>query len=256
MTRLPTRLRPFLPLAAFSAAVLLAAWSAPRRAAPELLPAAVPLSAPAAERTHHHLLALAPGLRPDVFARALGAWRRAAAEGTARRPVLTIIDYSLPSTERRLWVLDLERGRLLFHEFVAHGRRTGENLARRFSNRVGSNQTSLGVFVTGDTYVGRNGYSLRLRGLERGFNDQAERRAIVVHGADYVSPELAGRTGRLGRSQGCPAVRPEIAAALIDEIKGGSVVFSWYPDPRYARATRLAVPAPLDEPGDSLAAAS
>ena len=166
-----------------------------------------------------------------VLTLALGAGRCAAANGLAEEPrTLTIIDYSKPSTEPRLWVLDLETRSLLYEELVAHGQGSGDNLATRFSNDPDSHQTSLGLFVTDTTYVGRNGYSLRLDGLEPGFNDRARERAIVMHGAPYVNDDISKSLGRLGRSHGCPAVRDGIARELIDRVKGGGLVFAYYPD--------------------------
>ena len=146
------------------------------------------------------------------------------------KPILTVIDYSLPSTERRLWVLDLASGETLFHELVAHGSGSGDNFAVLFSNVEGSKQSSLGLFRTGETYEGRHGYSLRLAGLEPGVNDRAEERAIVMHGADYVTDEFAERNGRLGRSWGCPALDPDIHHRVIDTIKDGTALFAYYPD--------------------------
>ena len=172
---------------------------------------------------------LAPDLRDEALQPALRAWEHLRGEGIATRPLLTVIDYGLPSTTPRLWVFDLDTRRLLYHELVAHGRNTGGDLATTFSNAEGSLQTSLGSFVTGATYTGRNGYSMRLLGLDAGRNDQALARAIVMHGASYVDPEFARKVGRLGRSWGCPAVRPAIAHELIDAIKEGSVVFAWHP---------------------------
>jgi hypothetical protein len=169
------------------------------------------------------------GLRAEVLAAALRAQARALHAGAADGRILTVIDYSLPSRARRLWVLDLARDSVLAHELVAHGRNTGDDLARRFSNRPGSLQSSLGTFVTGRTYRGRHGLSLRLRGLDAGLNDRAEARAIVVHGADYVSPGIVRRLGRLGRSQGCPALEPDVAARVIGLIRDGSVLFAWHP---------------------------
>lgn len=159
--------------------------------------------------------------------------------GAQHSATLSVIDYSRPSTEPRLWVFDLGRQRLLFEELVAHGRNTGENLAARFSNAQGSYMSSLGAFQTQESYVGQNGYSLRLRGLEQGFNDQARERAIVIHGAPYVSEELIRSQGRLGRSLGCPAVRTAIARPLIDAIRGGSFVFAYYPDQAWLSRSRL-----------------
>jgi hypothetical protein len=146
---------------------------------------------------------------------------------------LAVIDYSLPSTQPRLWVFDVQRPRLLFEELVAHGRNTGEQRAERFSNVLGSKMSSIGLFLTADTYVGSNGYSLRLQGLEKGFNDLAMERAIVMHGAPYVSAAIAERLGRLGRSWGCPAVRQEMARAIIDTLKGGTLLFAYYPDRKW-----------------------
>jgi hypothetical protein len=152
---------------------------------------------------------------------------------------LGVIDYSRPSTEPRLWVFDLARRKLLFEEWVAHGRNSGENLTTRFSNRDGSYMTSLGGFAAQETYMGGNGYSLRLRGLEPGFNDHARDRAIVMHGAPYVNPAAAKLQGRLGRSLGCPAVRPAVARQLIDAIRGGTFVFAYYPDQVWLQRSRL-----------------
>ena len=146
---------------------------------------------------------------------------------------LAVIDYSLPSTQPRLWIFDVARGQLLYQELVAHGRNTGERLAQRFSNVEGSKMSSLGLFQATETYVGSNGYSLRLRGLDAGFNDNALARAIVMHGAPYVSEAIADRLGRIGRSWGCPAVRPEVARTVIDTLKGGALLFAYYPDRKW-----------------------
>jgi hypothetical protein len=152
---------------------------------------------------------------------------------------LGVIDYSRPSTEPRLWVFDLARQKLLFEEWVAHGRNSGGNLTTQFSNREGSYMTSLGGFAAQETYMGGNGYSLRLRGLEPGFNDAARERAIVMHGAPYVNPAAAKLQGRLGRSLGCPAVRPAVARQLIDSIREGTFVFAYYPDQDWLQRSRL-----------------
>jgi hypothetical protein len=152
---------------------------------------------------------------------------------------LAVIDYSVPSTKPRLWVFDLVQGRLLFQELVAHGRNTGEHVAERFSNVEGSKMSSLGLFQTTETYYGSNGYSLRLRGLDEGFNDNALSRAIVMHGAPYVSQAIAERLGRIGRSWGCPAVRPEVARTVIDTLKGGALLFAYYPDRKWLSQSPL-----------------
>ena len=152
---------------------------------------------------------------------------------------LAVIDYSLPSTQPRLWIFDVVRGRLLYQELVAHGRNTGERLAERFSNVEGSKMSSLGLYQTAETYYGSNGYSLRLRGLDAGFNDNALSRAIVMHGAPYVSEAIAERLGRIGRSWGCPALRPEVARTVIDTLKGGALLFAYYPDRKWLAESPL-----------------
>jgi hypothetical protein len=154
-------------------------------------------------------------------------------------PTLTVIDYSRPSTDPRLWVFDVASGRLLFKELVAHGRGTGENMAEHFSDTMDSHQSSLGLFVARDTYVGHNGYSLRLDGLEPGFNARARERAIVMHGAPYVEANFAAKQGRLGRSWGCPALREAVAHDIIDTVQGGGVIFSYYPDSNWLKRSRF-----------------
>ena len=176
------------------------------------------------------LVKAAPDANAKVIALAVRAAQCRLAQGEVPAQRLAVIDYSLPSTEQRLWVFDLKRRTLLFHELVAHGRNSGENMASQFSNQNESMATSLGLYRTRSTYVGQNGYSLRMEGLEPGFNDRAFDRAIVIHGAPYVSRDLARLNGRIGRSLGCPAVRPAIAHQLIDSMKDGQLLFSYYPD--------------------------
>ena len=177
------------------------------------------------------LTSQAPGLHANVLKLALNAERCAAEQGLVkRRNLLTVIDYSIASTEPRLFVFDLAARKLLFRELVAHGKNSGDKETHFFSNDPGSLATSLGLFVTEDTYVGHNGYSLRLKGLEPGFNDMALDRAIVMHGAYYVSQAAIKALGRLGRSWGCPAVRAEVSQKLINTIRGGSAIFAYYPD--------------------------
>lgn len=175
----------------------------------------------------------APELNPEVLQAALSAATCAQRQDEVKRKVLSVIDYSLPSTQPRLWVFDLEKRELLFHELVAHGVNTGENMATRFSNIEGSRQSSLGLFLTDKTYIGRNGYSLKLHGLEEGINHRALERTIVLHGAWYVSETFRREHGRLGRSWGCPAVKKEVAKPLIDTIKDGSLLFVYYPDQKW-----------------------
>jgi hypothetical protein len=180
------------------------------------------------------------GIAPDVLQLALGAVTCATRLGDIKAPpTLTVIDYSLPSVEQRLWVFDLSDGTLLFRELVAHGRNTGDNIATRFSDSMNSRQSSIGLFVTADTYIGSNGYSLRLDGLERGFNANARERAIVMHGAPYVDAKLAATQGRIGRSWGCPALREAVAPQVINTIRGGGVIFSYYPDSNWLKSSRF-----------------
>lgn len=183
------------------------------------------------------LVKAAPDANSNVIALAVRASQCSRAQGGAPAQRLAVIDYSLPSTEQRLWVFDLKRRKLLFHELVAHGRNSGENMATLFSNQNESFATSLGLFRTQESYLGQNGYSLRMEGLEPGFNDNAFDRAIVIHGAPYVSPVLARINGRIGRSLGCPAVRPAIARRLIDSMKDGQLLFSYYPDQRWLKSS-------------------
>jgi hypothetical protein len=168
-------------------------------------------------------------LDEDVLGLALNAASCAVRSGAAGNPkTLTVIDYSRPSTQERLWVIDLTTHELLYEELVAHGQGSGGVTANMFSNEAETHQTSLGLFKTDSTYVGKNGYSLRLDGLDRGLNDRARERAIVMHGAPYVSEAYVKANGRLGRSWGCPAIRPEVTKELIDRVKGGGLVFAYH----------------------------
>ena len=148
--------------------------------------------------------------------------------------VLSIVDFSLPSSQKRLFVIDMLNGRLLFNTLVAHGRNSGTLMATRFSNRINSYMSSLGFYLTGDAFIGSHGYSLQLEGLERGWNDHASSRRIIMHPADYVSEAHIQEWGYLGRSEGCPAIPETLNAPIIDEIKGGSCLFLYAPDKRYA----------------------
>lgn len=214
-----------------------------RAAAWALLAAAVALAGPAGAadpRSLDSLAAAVPALDRGVLRLALRA--SACAERHGLLPdgdTLTVIDYSRPSSEPRLFVLDLAQRALRHQELVAHGRGSGEHLATSFSNQPGSLQSSLGLFVTLGTYVGRHGRSLRLLGLEPGFNDRAEERAIVMHGAEYVSAAFAALHGRLGRSLGCPALALDVAPRVIDAIRGGSPLFAYYPDSAWLRGSRF-----------------
>ena len=142
------------------------------------------------------------------------------------KQLLTVIDYSKPSSENRLWVFDLKRGKALFNTYVSHGRNSGGLNATSFSNSPGSLKSSIGVFLTKQPYIGKNGYSLRLRGLEPGINDNAYNRSVVVH-------------GQVGRSWGCPAVSDDLAKSLINTIKDNTLIVAYYPDRNWLSNSRF-----------------
>jgi hypothetical protein len=178
--------------------------------------------------------------RREVLDLALAAYACAAREGRFQRPLLTLIDYSLPSSQPRLWVIDLETMRILYHELVAHGDRSGaSSLAVAFSNRIDSHQSSLGLFRTDEVYTGAYGYSLRLSGLEAGVNDNARARAIVIHGAPQVSRAAVAAWGAVGTTWGCPGLPEEVSAQVIDTIAGGSALFAYYPDAEWLGSSRF-----------------
>ncbi|TAK39241.1 MAG: murein L,D-transpeptidase catalytic domain family protein [Lysobacteraceae bacterium] len=183
------------------------------------------------------LRAIAPKADPGVLALALEARQCAVGSGDVEADSrLAVIDYSRPSTERRMWVFDMADAaapKLLYNEYVAHGQGSGGNVPTRFSNQDGTHATSLGSFVTAETYYGSNGYSLRMDGRDEGFNDNARRRAIVIHGADYVNPANFASLGRAGRSWGCPALRQAVARDMIDVLKGGNLLFSYADDAKF-----------------------
>jgi L,D-transpeptidase catalytic domain len=143
---------------------------------------------------------------------------------------ITIIDFTKPSTQKRFFVIDLEKRKLVYSCLVAHGKNSGDNYAKSFSNQMGSLQSSLGFFLTAETYQGEHGYTLRLDGLEKGINDNARAREIVIHGAKYVSDEFIKKYGILGRSWGCPALPADISKEIIDKISGGSCLFIYADD--------------------------
>lgn len=181
------------------------------------------------------------GLGFHVFRAAMTGYYNLAPKGKvgADKEIITIIDFTLPGTERRFFCIDLDNREVLFHTLVAHGRNSGGNYAKQFSNEPNSNQSSLGFYLTGETYMGVNGYSLRLDGLDGDWNSNLRRRAVVVHGADYATQEWIERYGRLGRSYGCPAVPTAIANEIIDTIKGNTLVFAYYDDEHYLSGSAL-----------------
>jgi len=173
----------------------------------------------------------ADNINQSVLKMSLSAYLQARHHGLDTKQLLTIVDYTKPSTERRLWVVDLKRARVLFNTWVTHGKNSGTIKATSFSNEPGSLKSSLGVFLTtGAPYVGGNGYSLRLLGLEQGINDKAYERDIVVHGASYANHNVIKQYGFLGRSWGCLAVDEETVHPLINTIKDNTLIFVYYPD--------------------------
>jgi hypothetical protein len=177
--------------------------------------------------TYDRLGAGQQGLRFEVFEKAMTGYLNLRETGhlAASQQHLTVVDFDLPSTEKRLWVLDLANDKILFHTLVAHGHNSGENGAQQFSNTNESNMSSLGFYVTGQEYEGKHGHSLRLQGVDEGFNTNAFARAIVMHGADYVSEQFIKQNGRLGRSLGCPALPLDQYSQIIDAVQGGSCLF-------------------------------
>lgn len=151
---------------------------------------------------------------------------RAASRRATTPPVLTLIDFSRPSKQKRLWVINVEKAKVLYHTLVAHGKASGADVPVAFSNKDGSEMSSLGFYRTApSTYIGKHGLSLKLVGLDPGFNTNAESRAVVVHGADYVCEDFVRAHGRLGRSQGCPALPVAETPAIVKAIQGGSVLY-------------------------------
>jgi hypothetical protein len=168
----------------------------------------------------------AKGLSRDAFDYAIKGFEKLKAKGKLDKAnILTIIDFSLPSNKKRLFVIDVNSGKLLFNSYVAHGQNSGKAMAESFSNVNESLQSSIGFFITSGTYTGKNGFSMYLNGMEKGFNDNAYSRSIVMHGADYATAGFVQARGFLGRSWGCPAVPPELNKPIIDKIKGGSCLF-------------------------------
>lgn len=169
----------------------------------------------------------ASGLNQELFRKALvGYYNLKKMQAISpNKALLTIVDFSLKSSQKRLWIIDLKNSKLLFNTLVAHGQGSGLDLATNFSDKTNSHQSSLGFYITSETYEGKHGFSMRLEGLDKGFNSHAKVRAVVVHGADYVSQDFINRTGRLGRSYGCPALPKELTSSIINTIKGKTCLF-------------------------------
>jgi hypothetical protein len=180
------------------------------------------------------------GLNRKAFEMAEAGFQKLKGQGEfLNDSIISVIDFSLPSTEKRLYVVDLKNYRILFNTYVAHGRNSGTENATSFSNSPSSNKSSLGFYKTLGTYIGGHGYSLKLDGLERGINDNVYKRAIVMHGADYVNPSYFHSLGYLGRSQGCPAVMSKEAPKIINTIKNGTCLFIYHPTNAYQQRSSL-----------------
>lgn len=161
-----------------------------------------------------------------------------------KKNILTLIDFTKPSNTERLFVIDIDARKILQQSLVAHGKNSGHLYATRFSNNINSHQSSLGFYLTSETYIGSNGYSLRLEGLEEGINSNARRRAIVIHGARYANPSVCTGGGRLGRSFGCPALPEALNKPVIDTIKEGSVLYIYAEDQQYLSKSKFSAPSP------------
>jgi hypothetical protein len=182
----------------------------------------------------------AAGLSLDAFNDAIKGYNYLKGKNLLNNTdVITIVDYSKPSSQKRLYVLDMNNGKILFNTLVAHGRNSGLEYATDFSNAEESHKTSLGFFITRNTYTGGNGYSLKLQGCEKGINDKAFERAIVVHGADYATENFLQNNGYLGRSYGCPAVPEKVSKPIIDAIKNGSCMFLYHPTKKYTTHSKI-----------------
>jgi hypothetical protein len=184
----------------------------------------------ATERIYHNLNAQKFAMpKLESFTKALEGFNNLKKQGVVTKNILTLVDFSLSSNTKRLWVIDMTTNTILYHSLVAHGRNTGEEFANSFSNQSESFRSSLGFYVTGEVYAGKHGKSMRLDGLEKGKNDNARNRAVVMHGADYVSETFIKNHNRLGRSLGCPAIPVELTDKIINTIKDKSCLFIYHP---------------------------
>ena len=197
-------------------------------------------SMPSAVSVYDSLRLNLAGLNRKAFELAQKGFEKLVEQGVILNDsIISIIDFSLPSTEKRLYVVDLKNYQVLYNTYVAHGRNSGTVMATSFSNKASSYKSSPGFYKTLDTYEGKHGYSLKLEGLEKGINDHAYERAIVVHGADYVNPDYIPMQGYIGRSQGCPALMPSEATPIINTIKDGTCLFIYSPSTMYQNQSSI-----------------
>jgi hypothetical protein len=180
------------------------------------------------------------GLSREAFTYASQGFDKLVAQGKIlNNSIISIVDFSQPSSSKRLYIIDLKNYKVLFNTWVAHGRNSGREMASSFSNRESSYMSSPGFYITSDTYRGKHGYSLKLEGVEKGINDKAYERAIVMHGAAYVNPSLISSQGYIGRSLGCPAVPEQMATPIINTIKDGTCLFIYHPGQSYIQQSAL-----------------
>ncbi len=179
------------------------------------------------------------GLKKEVFEKALKGWKKLHSK-LANSDILSIADYSQSSNNKRLYIIDFKNQKLLFNTYIAHGKNTGEEFAQSFSNEPSSLKSSMGFYITSNTFISpKHGLALLISGVEKGFNDNAQKREIIIHAADYVSEDFIKKHGRLGRSFGCPALSPELNKPIIETIKAGTCLFIYYPSEEYNRNSVL-----------------
>lgn len=206
----------------------------------EIFPAEEKLLTGKSDSLYNKLCLSTYGLKKEVFHKALiGLSHLKKKSELHKSNLLTIVDLSQSSNSKRLYIIDLEKDSVVYNTWVAHGRNSGNEFARTFSNKPNSYKSSIGFYITSGTYIGKHGLSLQLKGIEKGINDLAEKRAIVIHGASYVSENFIRQNGRLGRSQGCPAIAEELSAPIIHLIKEGSCFFMYYPENSYFSGSLL-----------------
>jgi len=175
----------------------------------------------------------------ESFDKALKGFNQLKAQGIIKKDILTLIDFSMSSNSKRLWIIDMSTKTVLYNTLVAHGRNSGEEFATQFSNDNSSNKSSLGFYATGEIYNGKHGESMKLDGLEAGINSNARARAVVMHAADYVSETFAKQHNRIGRSLGCPALPNGLNKEIIHLIKGKSCLFIYHPSRNYVQSSKL-----------------
>ena len=208
---------------------------------PKLLASAAANNLAAKVEIIYHSLDANHFVLPQItcFKKAMEGFYALKEKGLIQKDILTVIDFSLSSTKKRLWVIDLSNNTILYNTVVSHGMNSGGEYANSFSNSASSNKSSLGFYTTGETYNGKHGLSLKLDGQEKGINSNARSRAVVVHGASYANPSILKSQGYLGRSQGCPAIPEALKTQIIKTIKGKSCIFIYHPSRSYEITSKL-----------------